>query len=123
MRTKMPKTLTKLQERIVARVLAEPAQTLYLREGHVNSTNNMIEKGLVDKYCYTMLQHCHLTPEVKTIFFSENDPVFAVEDIYDNCWIIFEDRQVVAKPRSEDAAKRIVSALKLLRTTEQKAAA
>jgi hypothetical protein len=39
------KTLTKLQERIVARVLAEPAQTLYLREGHVRSTRNMIEKG------------------------------------------------------------------------------
>jgi len=114
----MPKTLTKLQERIIARVLAEPAHTLYLREGHVNSTNNMIHKGLIDRHCYTMLQHCHLSAEVKTLFFAENDPVFAIEDIYDNCWIIFEDRKVIAKPRCEAAAKRIVKALKELRVAE-----
>jgi hypothetical protein len=111
----MPKTLTKLQERIVARVLAEPAQTLYLREGHVNSTKNMIQKGLIDEHCYMMLQYSHLTPEVKSIFFQENDVVFAIQDIYDNCWIVFEDRNVVAKPRNEDSAKRIVLALKGLR--------
>ncbi|UPT95464.1 hypothetical protein J4G48_0040635 [Bradyrhizobium barranii subsp. apii] len=119
----MPKSLTKLQERIVARVLAEPAQTLYLREGHVNSTNNMIEKGLIDRHCYTMLQYGHLTPEVKSIFFGENAEVFTIQDIYDNCWIIFEDRKVVARPRSEDAANRIVQALKLLRQQEQREAA
>lgn len=111
----MSKTLTKLQERIVARVLAEPAQTLYLREGHVNSTRNMIEKGLIDRHCYMMLQSAHLTPEVKSIFFQENGDVFAIEDIYDNCWIIFEDRKVIAKPRSEANANRIVQALKALR--------
>ncbi|MCA1379479.1 hypothetical protein I6F34_01420 [Bradyrhizobium sp. BRP05] len=114
----MAKTLTKLQERIIARVLAEPAQTLYLREGHVHSTRNMIEKGLIDRHCYTMLQHGHLTPEVKSIFFQENDDVFAIEDIYDNCWIIFEDRKVIAKPRSEANANRIVTALKELRISE-----
>jgi hypothetical protein len=65
----MPKTLTKLQERIIARVLAEPAQTLCLREGDVNSTNNMIEKGLIDRHPYSMLQHHHLTHEVKSLFF------------------------------------------------------
>jgi hypothetical protein len=112
------KTLTKLQERIVARVLSAPAQTLYLREGHVTSTKNMIEKGLIDEHCYTMLQHCHLKPEVKSIFFQDNDEVFAIEDIYDNCWIVFEDRELVTKPRSEDAANRIVTALKLLRQQE-----
>jgi len=111
----MPKTLTELQERIVARVLAEPAQTLYLREGHVNSTNNMIKKGLIDEHCYTMLQYGHLKPELKSLFFGENPEVFAIQDIYDNCWIIFEDREVIAKPRSEGGAKRIVKALKALR--------
>lgn len=115
----MPKTVTKLQERIIARVLAEPAQTLYLREGQVHSTRNMIEKGWIDRHCYTMLQHAHLTPEVKSIFFQDNDAVFAIEDIYDNCWIIFEDRKVIAKPRSEEKAARIVRALKLLREQEQ----
>ncbi|MGC0389384.1 hypothetical protein [Bradyrhizobium sp. USDA 241] len=115
----MPKTLTKLQERIIARVLAAPAQTLYLREGHVHSTRNLIEKGLIDKQCYTMLQYGHLTPEVKSIFFQENDEVFAIEGIYDNCWIIFDGRTIMAKPRTEEAANRIVKALKLLREQEQ----
>ena len=119
----MAKTLTKLQERIIARVLSDPAQTLYLREGHVNSTNNMIEKGLISRHCYTMLQNHHLTREVKAIFFQENAEVFAIEDIYDNCWIVFEDREVVAKPRSEEAAHRIVQALKLLRKSEIREAA
>jgi hypothetical protein len=97
----MSKTLTKLQERIIARVLAEPAQTQYLRDGHVRSTQNLIAKELIDRHCYMMLQHGHLTPEVKSIFFQENDDVFAIEDIYDNCWIIFEDRKVIAKPRND----------------------
>jgi hypothetical protein len=118
----MPKTLTKLQERMIARVVAEPAQTLYLREGHVNSVNNLINKGLIDRHCYTMLQHGHLTPEAKSTFFSENDDVFAIEDIYDNCCIIFEDRRAIATPRSEANAKRIVEALKVLRYEELKRA-
>jgi hypothetical protein len=120
---KMPKTLTPLQERIVARVLAMPAQTLYLREGHVNSLNHMIKRGLIDKHCYSMVQYHHLTPELKSTFFADNGEVFAIKDIYDNCWIIFEDREAIAQPRSEDAAKRIVQALKALRQQEQKEAA
>lgn len=111
----MPKTLTKLQERIVARVLSDPMNTLYLSKGQVASAQSLISKGLLTKYCYaSMVQSQHLTPEIKTIFFAENDEVFAIQDVYDNCWIIFEDRKVVAKPRLEENAKRIVKALKAL---------
>lgn len=120
----MPKTLTKLQERIVARVLAMPVtQTLYLREGHVSSLNNLKDKGFIDEHCYSMVQTHHLTERVKTVFFIENGDVFAIEDIYDNCWIVFEDRKVVAQPRSEANAQRIVAALKVLRNQELATAA
>jgi hypothetical protein len=118
-RTIMAKTLTKMQERMIARVLAFPAQTLYLREGHVNSINNLIQKELIDKHCYSMLQYGHLTPEVKTLFFGENGDVFAIEDPYDNCWLVFEDREMVTAPRNEASAERIVKALKALRQQEQ----
>jgi hypothetical protein len=120
---KMSKSLTELQERMIARVLAFPAQTLYLREGHVRSVNNLIQKGLIDKHCYTMMQYGHLTPEVKSIFFGENGDVFAIEDPYDNCWLVFEDREMITAPRREDAARRIVEALKALRSQDQRAAA
>jgi hypothetical protein len=112
----MTKTLSALQERMVARVLAYPALTLYLREGHVNSVNHLIKKELVDRHCYTMLQYGHLTPRIKEIFWTENGDAFAIEDIYDNCWLVFENKELMAAPRNETAAKRIVSALKLLRT-------
>ncbi|ARQ95245.1 hypothetical protein [Bradyrhizobium phage BDU-MI-1] len=116
----MSKTLTKLQERIVARVLADPMNTLYLSKGQVNSAKSLIDKGLLDRHCYaSMVQSQYLTPEIKTVFFAENDEVFHIQDIYDNCWIIFEDRKVVAKPRTEEAANRIVAALKVLRQQEQ----
>ncbi|WP_439357921.1 hypothetical protein [Bradyrhizobium sp. DASA03007] len=113
------KTLTKLQERIVARVLADPMNTLYLSKGNVNSAKSLIEKGLLSKHCYaSMVQSQYLTPEIKSVFFGDNDVVFAIQDIYDNCWLIFEDRKLVAKPRSEEMANRIVKALKLLRQHE-----
>jgi hypothetical protein len=108
-----------MQERMIARVLAFPAQTLYLREGHVNSVNNMIAKELVDRHCYTMLQYGHLTPRVKSIFFADNGEVFAIEDPYDNCWLVFEDREMITAPRSEEKASRIVKALKALRAQER----
>lgn len=112
----MKKTLTKLQERIVARVIADPMNTLYLSKGYVNSAKSLIDKGLLDKHCYaSMVQSQYLTPDIKSVFFSENDEVFAIQDIYDNCWLIFEDRELVAKPRSEEKAARIVKALKALR--------
>jgi hypothetical protein len=115
----MAKTLTKLQERIIARVIAEPMNTLYLSKGYVNSAKSLINKGLLDKHCYaSMVQSQYLTPEIKTIFFGENDEVFAIQDIYDNCWLIFEGRELVAKPRSEEKANRIVKALKALRAIE-----
>jgi hypothetical protein len=44
--------------------------------------------------------------------------VFAIEDIYDNCWIVFEGQNVIAKPRKEENAERIVQALKLLNRHE-----
>ncbi|WP_035976849.1 hypothetical protein [Bradyrhizobium sp. th.b2] len=120
----MPKTLTKLQEQIVARVLADPMNTLYLSKGQVNSAQSLITKGLLSKYCYaSMIQSQYLTPEIKSVFFGENDVVFAIQDIYDNCWLTFEDRELVAKPRSKEKADRIVAALKVLRSTELKAAA
>lgn len=110
------KTLTKLQERMVARVLADPMNTLYLSKGYVNSAKSLIDKGLLDKHCYaSMVQSQYLTPEIKSVFFGENDEVFAIEDIYDNCWLVFEDRELVAKPRSQEKADRIVRGLKALR--------
>jgi hypothetical protein len=122
----MSKTLTKLQERIIARVLAQPTNTLYLSKGQVNSAQSLINKGLLSKHCYaSMVQSQYLTPEIKSIFFGENDEVFAVQDIYDNCWHVFEDRELITQPRSEEKAQRIVDALKVLRSLEsqQKAAA
>ncbi|TYO65445.1 hypothetical protein FXV83_16045 [Bradyrhizobium hipponense] len=120
----MTKMLTNLQERIIARILAMSVSTsLYLREGHVNSLNNLKKKGFIDEHAYTMIQTHHLTPAGKTAFFADNDEVFAIEDIYDNCWIIFEDRKVIAQPRSEANAQRIVQALKALRAQEHRVAA
>jgi hypothetical protein len=116
---KMKKTLTKLQERIVARVISDPMNTLYLSKGYVNSAKSLIDKGLIDRHCYgSMIQSQYLTPEIKTVFFGENDEVFAIQDIYDNCWLIFENRELVAKPRCEEKAHRIVKALKVLRQQE-----
>lgn len=115
----MSKTLTKLQERIVARVIADPMNTLYLSKGYVNSAKSLINKGLLSKHCYaSMVQSQYLTPEIKSVFFGENDVVFAIQDIYDNCWLVFEDRELMAKPRSEEKANRIVEALKALRKLE-----
>lgn len=112
----MAKTMTKLQERIVARVLSDPMNTLYLSKWQVNSAQSLINKGLLSRHCYaSMVQSQYLTPELKSIFFGENDEVFYIQDIYDNGWIIFEGREVIAKPRSEKAAERIVQALKVLR--------
>lgn len=120
----MAKILTKLQERIIARVLSMPVtQTLYLKDGHVNSLNNLKSKGYVDQNAHFWLQTHHLTERGKNVFFMENGPVFAVEDIYDNCWIVFEDRKVIAHPRTVENANRIVAALKSLRQLEQKEAA
>ncbi|MGJ4953128.1 hypothetical protein [Bradyrhizobium sp. HKCCYLS20291] len=116
----MSKTFTDLQKRIMARAIAQSAsETLYLREGHIASCKSLIKKGFIDQHCYTMVQTHHVTPEGKAAFFAEHGDVFAIHDIYDNCWIIFEDRKVIAKPRSEENAQRIVAALKVLREQER----
>jgi hypothetical protein len=116
----MAKLLTELQERILARVISmSVSETLYLSEGHVNSLNNLKKKGFVDPNAYSWLNTFHVTDAGKSTFFGGHDPVFAIQDIYDNCWIIFEDREVIAKPRTEQGAQRIVKALLLLRQRER----
>jgi hypothetical protein len=118
----MAKTLTPLQERMIARLMAHPADTLYLREGSVHSVNNLKAKNLIDPHCYTMLHYGYLTPEIKSIFWSENRDVFAIEDMYKNRWHVFEDREVIAECRSEAAAERVVAVLKASRGTQKSAA-
>lgn len=104
----------------MARAISQSvSETIYLRKGHFPSTRSLIEKGFLDPHCYGMIQTQHVTPEAKTAFFAEHGDVFAIQDIYDNCWIIFEDRKVIAKPRSEENARRIVAALLTLRAKEQ----
>ncbi|WP_315768524.1 MULTISPECIES: hypothetical protein [unclassified Bradyrhizobium] len=116
----MAKTFTDLQNRIMARAISQSvSETIYLRKGHFPATRSLIEKGFLDPNCYGMVQTQHVTPEGKTAFFTEHGDVFAIEDIYDNCWIVFEDRKVIAKPRSEENARRIVAALKVLRQEER----
>ncbi|WP_316200989.1 MULTISPECIES: hypothetical protein [unclassified Bradyrhizobium] len=123
----MSKMFTDLQRRIMARAISQSvSETIYLRKGHFPATRSLIEKGFLDQHAYGMIQTQHVTPEGKAAFFTEHGDVFAIQDIYDNYWIIFEDRKVIAKPRSEENAKRIVTALKVLRQQErleQKAAA
>jgi hypothetical protein len=112
----MPKLLTDLQERILARAISMPvSEQLYLREGHVNSLNNLKKKGFINPNVYSWLNCFDVTQAGKSAFFGCHDPVFAIQDIYDNCWIIFEDREVIAKPRSEEHAKRIVKGILALR--------
>jgi hypothetical protein len=120
----MSKLLTELQERILARVISmSVSETLYLTDGHVNSLNNLKRKGFIDPNAYSWLNTFQVTEAGKTAFFSDNGEVFAIQDIYDNSWIIFEDRKVIAKPRNEENANRIVAALKALRSQEQRQAA
>ncbi|WP_316207487.1 hypothetical protein [Bradyrhizobium sp. SZCCHNR3118] len=117
----MTKTLTPMQERMLGRVIAFHAQTLYLREGQVNSVRNLIKKGIVDEHCYLSIHYGQITPLGRDTFFGENDPVFAVEDPYDHCWLVFEDREMIAAPRSQESADRIVKALMHLRQEERQA--
>lgn len=112
----MTKLLTPLQNRIIARVLSQPlTQSLYLREGRVNSIKNMQAKGYIDPHAYTGLHHRHITDLGKQAFFKDNGDVFYVEDIYFPEWTVFEDGNVIARAKSEQAAQRIVGALRSLR--------
>jgi hypothetical protein len=120
----MPKTLTKLQERIVAKALTISAtQFVWVNGGEVNSINNLRERGLLQGDCYGSLQHRHLTDRIKTVFFGENDQTFMIDNFHGEGWLIFDSREFVTKVYNEANARRVVAALKYLRQLEQQEAA
>ena len=112
-------TLTNQQMRMVAKVLTISAtQFVWLNGGEVNSLNNLRERGLVQGDCFGSLQHRHLTEEIKAAFFGENDQTFMIENFHGEGWLIFDDRRYVTKVYNHDDAKRVVTALALLRQYE-----
>ncbi|WP_316196679.1 hypothetical protein [Bradyrhizobium sp. SZCCHNS3053] len=116
----MSKTFTDLQSRIMARAISQSvSEMLYLRKGHFPSTKSLIDKGFLDPNAYGMIGTHHVTEAGKTAFFAEHGEVFAIPDVYDNCWLVFEDRKMITSPRSEGVAIRLVEALKALRRQEQ----
>jgi len=116
----MPKTLTKMQEQIVAKALTISAtQYVWVNGGEVNSINRLRDSGLLRGDCYGSVQHRHLTDEIKSCFFGENPVTFSIENFHGEGWLIFDDRQFITKVHNLDNAKRVVAALKLLRESEQ----
>lgn len=115
----MPKTLTPLQEQMIAKVLTlDTTNYVWVNNGEVNSLNNMKAKGLVTGDCYGSLQIRHLTERVKTVFFAENDSTFMIRNFHGEGWLIFDAKQHVCKVYKEPAARRVVEALKLVARTE-----
>src|SRR5205823_3903967 len=54
----MPKTLTKMQEQLVAKVLTLSAvDYVHCRAGEVNSVNNLRDRGLLKGDCWGAVQH------------------------------------------------------------------
>jgi hypothetical protein len=120
----MPRTLTKMQEQIVAKTLTISAtQYVWLNGGEVNSINKLRDRGLLKPDCFGSVQHWHLTDQIKTVFFVENDRTFMIENFHGEGWLIFDDRQYITKVYNQDNAKRVVAALKLLHQQEQQEAA
>ncbi|MEH2517392.1 hypothetical protein V1279_002965 [Bradyrhizobium sp. AZCC 1610] len=120
----MPKTLTKMQEQIVAKVLTIGATDfVWCKAGEVNSIKNLRDRELLKGDCWGAVQHRHLTDRIKTIFWVENPVTFMIPNFHGEGWLIFDDRRYITKVYNEDNAKRVVSALKLLRQTELKEAA
>jgi hypothetical protein len=120
MEKQMPKTLTKMQEQIVAKVLTISAtQHVFTRQGEVNSVNKLRERGLLTADCWGSVQHRHLTDRIKTVFFVENDHTFMIENFHGEGWLIFDDRQYITKVYNQGNAKRVVTAMKLLREHEK----
>lgn len=120
----MPKTLTKLQELIVAKVLTiSVTQFVWVNGGETNSINNLRNRGLLEGDCYGSVQHRHLTDRIKTAFFTENDRTFMIGNFHGEGWLIFDDRQFITKVYNEDNARRVVAALKFFRQSEQREAA
>lgn len=115
----MPKTLTTLQEQMIAKVLTlTTSDYVWVNNGEVHSLNNLKAKGLVVGDCYGSLQIRHLTERVKNVFFLENDSTFMIRNFHGEGWLIFDAKQYVCKVYPEPAARRVVEALKLLARTE-----
>lgn len=111
----MPKSLSKLQELIVAKTLTISAtQHIFTRSGEVNSVHSLRERGLLSADCWGAVQPRHLTEEIKELFYSENSPTFMIPNFHGEGWLIFDERRYITKVYNEDDAKRVVSALKLL---------
>jgi hypothetical protein len=120
----MPKTLTKMQEQIVAKVLTISAVNyVWVNGGEVNSVNRLREAGLLQGDCFGSIQHRHLTDRIKTIFWVENPVTFKIPNFHGEGWLIFDDRRYITKVYAEDDANRVVDALKLLRAQEAMSAA
>jgi hypothetical protein len=112
-------TLTNLQMRMAAKLLTISAtQFVWPKGGEINSLNNLRKRGLVQGDCFGGLQHRHLTEEIKAAFFGENNQTFMIENFHDVGWLIFDDRRYVTNVYSHDDAKRVVTALALLRQYE-----
>jgi hypothetical protein len=115
------KTLTKLQVQIVGTLLSiSGTQHVFLNAGEVNSLNRLKERELVDQHCWGCMQQRHLKPELISEFFSQMGETFTVESLRYNRWLVFDNRKVVAKAKTEADAKRIVAALKFLNQHERK---
>ena len=115
----MPKTLTALQEQMIAKVLTlDTTNYVWVSNGEVHSLNNMKAKGFVTGDCYGSLQIRHLTERVKTVFFAENDSTFMIRNFHGEGWLIFDAKQYVCKVYKEPAARRVVEALRLIARTE-----
>jgi hypothetical protein len=120
----MAKTLTKLQEQIVARVLAIGAsEYVWLQKGHIHSMNNLKQKGLVTENAWTCLQRHHLTENLRSLFWADNDIAFAIEDLYGHRYMIFYKHGFIGEAKHLHDAKRLVSGLKLLHDMDRKQAA
>jgi hypothetical protein len=115
----MPKTLTSLQEQMIAKVLTlTTTDYVWVANGEVHSLNNLKAKGFVVGDAYGSLQIRHLTERLKIVFFAENDSTFMIRNFHGEGWLIFDNKQYVCKVYKEPDAKRVVGALKLLARTE-----
>lgn len=115
----MPKTLTKLQEQIIAKVLTLHATNyVWLREGEVNSLNSLKAKNLIDQHAYGSIQPRHLNDEVKAVFWRENPRTFKMANFHGEGWLIFDDKRYICKVYNEVDATRVVEGLKELRVAE-----
>ncbi|MFL5239270.1 MAG: hypothetical protein ACJ8EL_17085, partial [Rhizomicrobium sp.] len=84
-----------------------------------STINNLRQRGLLKDDCRGSVQHRHLTDQMKSTFFGENDETFMIENFHGEGWLIFDDRQYITKVYNNDNAKRVVTAMKFLRQHEK----